>query len=83
MATIRTLSPVDGRVCAERTLANAAEIDRALERSRAAQRTWRETPVGERVSVMQRFCAEFERRGTELAQGLSWQMGRPIRFAPE
>jgi acyl-CoA reductase-like NAD-dependent aldehyde dehydrogenase len=82
MATIKTISPVDGRVCAERTLANAAEIDRALERARVAQRTWRETPVAERVGLIERFCAEFERRGAQIAQGLSWQMGRPIRFAP-
>jgi acyl-CoA reductase-like NAD-dependent aldehyde dehydrogenase len=32
--------------------------------------------------LLERFCAEFERRGAEIAQGLSWQMGRPIRFAP-
>jgi acyl-CoA reductase-like NAD-dependent aldehyde dehydrogenase len=31
---------------------------------------------------MERFCTEFERRGADTATGLSWQMGRPIRFAP-
>jgi len=82
MATIRTISPVDGRVCAERTLASAAEIDATLERARAAQREWRGLPVTERAALMERFCAEFERRGADIAQGLSWQMGRPLRFAP-
>ena len=37
MATIKTISPVDGRVCAERVLASAAEIDRTLERARAEE----------------------------------------------
>jgi acyl-CoA reductase-like NAD-dependent aldehyde dehydrogenase len=82
MAIIRTISPVDGRVYAERTLANAAEIEAALARARAAQRLWRETPVAARTAVLGRFCAEFERRGAEIAQGLCWQMGRPLRFAP-
>ena len=82
MTTIRTISPVDGRVCAERTLANAAEIDRTLERARAAQRDWRGVPVAERATVMERFCSEFERRGAQVAEGLCWQMGRPLRFAP-
>ena len=82
MATIRTISPVDGRVCAERVLANAAEIDRTLERARAAQPAWRVTPIADRAAIMERFCAEFERRGAEIAQGLCWQMGRPVRFAP-
>ena len=80
--TLKTISPVDGRVYAERTPATAAEIDAALERARNAQREWRAVPVAERASVMERFCAEFERRGPELAVGLSWQMGRPVRFAP-
>jgi acyl-CoA reductase-like NAD-dependent aldehyde dehydrogenase len=82
MAIIKTISPVDGRVYAERTLANAAEIDAALARARAAQPDWRETPVAARTAVLERFCAEFERRGGEIAQGLCWQMGRPLRFAP-
>jgi acyl-CoA reductase-like NAD-dependent aldehyde dehydrogenase len=82
MATIRTISPVDGRVCAERTLANAAEIDATLERARAARRDWRGLPVAERAAIMERFCAELERRGADIAQGLCWQMGRPLRFAP-
>jgi acyl-CoA reductase-like NAD-dependent aldehyde dehydrogenase len=80
--TLKTISPVDGRLYAERTPATAAEIDAALERARKAQREWRAVPVTERASVMERFCAEFERRGQEIAVGLSWQMGRPVRFAP-
>jgi acyl-CoA reductase-like NAD-dependent aldehyde dehydrogenase len=82
MTTIKTISPVDGRLYAERTPANAAEIDAALEQARVAQRSWRETPISARAALLERFCAEFERRGAEIAQGLSWQMGRPIRFAP-
>ena len=82
MAIIKTISPVDGRVYAERTLATAAEIDAALARARAAQPDWRETPVAARTAVLERFCAEFEHRGGEIAQGLCWQMGRPLRFAP-
>jgi acyl-CoA reductase-like NAD-dependent aldehyde dehydrogenase len=79
---IKTISPVDGRVVAERTAATAAQINETLQRARAAQRAWREAPVAERAALIERFCAEFERRGAQIATGLSWQMGRPIRFAP-
>ena len=82
MSTIKTISPVDGRLYAERTAATAAEIDAALGRAHAAQRAWHATPLAARAALLERFCAEFERRGAELAQGLAWQMGRPIRFAP-
>ena len=30
----------------------------------------------------ERFCAEFERRGADIAAEITWQIGRPIRFAP-
>ena len=82
MTPLRTISPVDGRVYAERTPAGAAEIDAALERARAAQQGWRAVPIVERAAIMERFCVEFERRGPDIATDLSWQMGRPIRFAP-
>ncbi|HJX21010.1 MAG TPA: aldehyde dehydrogenase family protein, partial [Steroidobacteraceae bacterium] len=79
---IRSISPVDGSVYAERTVATLAQIGQTLQRARAAQRTWREVPIAERAAIVGRFCGEFERRGTAIATGLSWQMGRPIRFAP-
>jgi acyl-CoA reductase-like NAD-dependent aldehyde dehydrogenase len=80
--SIKTISPVDGRLYAERTPATAAQIDAALQRARAAQPPWRDVPLTERTKIIERFCGEFERRGAEIANGLSWQMGRPIRFAP-
>ncbi len=79
---LTTISPVDGRVYAERTPASGAEIDATLTRARAAQSAWRGTSIAERAAFMTRFCSEFERRGAEIAAGLAWQMGRPIRYGP-
>jgi acyl-CoA reductase-like NAD-dependent aldehyde dehydrogenase len=79
---LTTISPVDGRVFVERTAATAAQIDAALERARLSQREWRTAPLAERAVIMEHFCGEFERRGVQIATGLSWQMGRPVRFAP-
>jgi acyl-CoA reductase-like NAD-dependent aldehyde dehydrogenase len=80
--SLKCVSPVDGSVYAERTAASPAEIDRALERARAAQRAWREVSLAERAALLERFCGEFERRGPAIATELAWQMGRPVRFAP-
>jgi acyl-CoA reductase-like NAD-dependent aldehyde dehydrogenase len=80
--SIRTISPVDGRVYAERTAASPAAIDAALQRARAAQPAWRAAPLAARAAILERFCQEFERRATAITSGLTWQMGRPIRFAP-
>ena len=79
---IRTISPVDGSVYAERAAATPEQIDEALERARAGLHPWQELPIAERAAIIGRFCSEFERRGAEIATGLTWQMGRPIRFAP-
>jgi acyl-CoA reductase-like NAD-dependent aldehyde dehydrogenase len=82
MSTQRTVSPVDGRVCVERPHASASEIDATLERARAAQPAWRAVTIAERSAILGRFCDAFEARRDAIAEELSWQMGRPIRYAP-
>jgi len=79
---MKTISPVDGRVYVERAAASAAEVDATLQRARAAQLAWRTVPVAERAALMERFCVAFESRAAHIAPELSWQMGRPIRYAP-
>jgi acyl-CoA reductase-like NAD-dependent aldehyde dehydrogenase len=39
-------------------------------------------PLEERAKVLTGFCAEFEKRSDVIAQELTWQMGRPARYAP-
>jgi len=78
----RTISPVDGSVYVERTLAAPAQIEAALENARLAQRLWRSLPMAERAAILGRFCDAFESRRDAIAEELAWQMGRPIRYAP-
>jgi acyl-CoA reductase-like NAD-dependent aldehyde dehydrogenase len=79
--SLKCISPIDGSVYAQRTAATSAQIDDTLERARAAQLSWRRVPVAERAAIIERFCSEFERRGAQIATELTWQMGRPVRFA--
>jgi acyl-CoA reductase-like NAD-dependent aldehyde dehydrogenase len=79
---IKVISPVDGSVFVERPLAKAADIESALERARLAQRSWRTVPVSERALLLNRFCDLFEAQRDEIARELTWQMGRPSRYAP-
>jgi acyl-CoA reductase-like NAD-dependent aldehyde dehydrogenase len=78
----RTISPVDGRVYVERPLASLSEIDKVLGTARKAFTGWRETKIADRAAILTRFCEEFEKRGQKIAEELTWQMGRPARFAP-
>ncbi len=82
MATLKTVSPVDGRIYAERELASQAQVASALAASRIAQRAWRAVPIPERVAVIDRFVECMLARKDEIATEISWQMGRPVRFTP-
>jgi acyl-CoA reductase-like NAD-dependent aldehyde dehydrogenase len=78
----KTVSPVDGRVYVERMLATQEVIGETLTRARHAQLAWRNVPLDERGAILTRFCTEFDKRGARIAEELTWQMGRPARYAP-
>lgn len=78
----RTVSPVDGRVYVERPLATPQELNAALDRASAAFPAWRHTPLTERIAAVTAMVDAFVARKAQLAEELSWQMGRPIRYAP-
>ena len=78
----QTISPIDNTIYVERRLATAADIDRTLTRAREAQRAWRAVSVIERATMLTRFCDAFELQRDAIANELTRQMGRPIRYAP-
>ena len=82
MPTIQTISPVDGRVYVERETATANEIEKVLSAAAAAQKTWKNTPVSERMALCSKAVDAFVARKAEIAEEISWQMGRPISQAP-
>ena len=63
-------------------LATAARNRRALDRARDAQRAWRSVRSPSARASCTRFCDAFEAQRDAIAQELTWQMGRPIRYAP-
>jgi acyl-CoA reductase-like NAD-dependent aldehyde dehydrogenase len=78
----KTISPVDGRIVAERMFATYDQINETLRTARRAFSAWRNTPLAERAAILTRFCTELEQRGPQIAQEITWQMGRPARYAP-
>jgi acyl-CoA reductase-like NAD-dependent aldehyde dehydrogenase len=78
----RTISPVDGSVYVERSLATGQAIEDCLDRAAAAQRSWRRHPVAERVALCRRMAEWCVTRADELGKELSWQMGRPVSQSP-
>jgi acyl-CoA reductase-like NAD-dependent aldehyde dehydrogenase len=82
MSTGRTISPIDGSVCAEFDLASAAQIEAALQRAADAQRHWRQVPIEARAATCRKMVATMVDRVDRLAAELTRQMGRPIAQTP-
>src|ERR1700676_5015807 len=80
--TLKTISPVDGRVYVERALETPAGIDRALDSARAAQRGWGSLPLSDRCRVLGKAVDAFVAKANDIAAEITWQMGRPIRHSP-
>jgi len=78
--TIRCVSPVDGRVYAERPVATDAEIAAALNEARSAQTEWRRVPVADRARYCSAAVDAMLAMKDEIVPELAWQMGRPVRY---
>ena len=80
--TLKTISPIDGRIYVERTLESAAGIDRALTSAAHAQPAWALLPLAGRCEILGRAVDAFVAKASDIAAEITWQMGRPIRHAP-
>lgn len=80
---IQCISPVDGRVYAERPALSLAEGEAMAARARAAQPAWAARPLSERIALVQAGVAKLNEMKDRVVEELAWQMGRPTRFGGE
>jgi acyl-CoA reductase-like NAD-dependent aldehyde dehydrogenase len=80
--TLKTISPVDGRIFVERPLQTGADIDRALDSAHAAQRAWGAMPLAARCEILKLAVDAFVAKASDIATEITWQMGRPISHSP-
>jgi acyl-CoA reductase-like NAD-dependent aldehyde dehydrogenase len=78
----KTVSPVDGQVYVERALAGPDEVASSLDRAAESQRGWRQTPLDERVELINAFVDAMVSKTEAIADELTRQMGRPISHTP-
>lgn len=77
---VQLISPVDGRVYAERRRADAAQIEQALIAAETAQAQWKRRPLSERAALCSAAVDAMLAMKDEIVPELAWQMGRPVRF---
>ncbi|MER8712835.1 aldehyde dehydrogenase family protein [Mesorhizobium sp. M0189] len=81
--TVKIKSPIDGSIYAERPLATDQAIGAAVERAKAAQEKWAQTPVVERGKYMLAMLEALVAMSDEIVPEIAWQMGRPVRYGGE
>ena len=79
-AKIQLISPVDGRVYAERPYAAAAQIEQALAAAASAQAQWKRRPLSERAAFCNAAVDAMLAMKDQIVPELAWQMGRPVRY---
>jgi acyl-CoA reductase-like NAD-dependent aldehyde dehydrogenase len=77
---LRTISPADGSVVAERPLANAQKIAQTIKQARAAQQLWQGVTLAQRAKICEAAVQYFEANSQQIATDISRQMGRPIAY---
>ncbi len=80
--TLKTISPGDGSVVAERPLAGESDIAKALEAARSAQALWRNAPLLERGRICMKATDAIVADKDAIAEEITRQMGRPIAYTP-
>ena len=83
MKPIQLISPVDGRVYAERMPLTPEAAEAVAARARAAQKGWAARPLEERIALVQAGVAALNAMKDVVVEELAWQMGRPTRFGGE
>lgn len=76
------ISPIDNSCYATRPYATDAEIDRTLQAAVTAQTVWQQTSIAERENICFTAISTLLARQAVIAEELSWQMGRPLRYTP-
>jgi len=80
--SVKTVSPIDGQIVVERPYVDKAQAFACIDKANAAQATWADTSVKERVSVLQRAIDHMVTQTDDLAREITVQMGRPISQTP-
>lgn len=79
---ISIISPIDGRVVAERALATTKELNTAIDMAKRAQTGWRHTAVADRAVACNKAIDHLVANTDQIAEEITRQMGRPIQYTP-
>lgn len=74
-------NPATEQVIAQISLGSQADVDNAVAAARAAFAAFSQTTVAERLALLERVVAEYNRRAPDLANAVTAEMGAPAWLA--
>ena len=74
----KVINPANEQEIATIAMASAADVDRAVAAAKRAFRTFSQTSVEERLALLDRIIAAYQKRMPEIAAALTQEMGAPI-----
>ncbi len=74
-------NPATEQVIAQISLGSQADVDRAVAAARAAFGSYSQTTTAQRIALLERIVAEFNRRAPDLAGIVTAEMGAPTWLA--
>jgi aldehyde dehydrogenase (NAD+) len=81
LKTLEVINPATEQVCGRIALGNETDVDRAVKAARAAFGHWSRSSREERLDLLQRIIAEYQKRFGDLAEAVTEEMGAPASLA--
>jgi aldehyde dehydrogenase (NAD+) len=76
--TLDVIDPATEQPIARIALGGQKDVDLAVQAARRALETWSRTTKEERIALLQRIMASYQKRYDEIAETISHEMGAPI-----
>jgi aldehyde dehydrogenase (NAD+) len=78
---LAVINPATEEVCGHVSNGSAADVDKAVAAARAAFETFSRTSREERIDLLERILAEYQKRFGDIAQAITEEMGAPASLA--
>ena len=75
------INPATEQVASEIVLGTAADVDDAVAAARRAFESFSQTSKQERIALLERIIAEYQKRVPDIAEAIATEMGCPISIA--
>ena len=77
MSILTSINPATNKTIWEGPTADAAAVNEAVARARAAFDGWQRTPLAARIALVEKYKAVLEARKDALTQAISDETGKP------